>query len=291
MSEQQIEEMQDDEELEELPEVEQEELPEVQQIEPPKPFTLDLQTKQYKLLKKTVKICDEMGMSDLTFIYNGKALRLRQMESTKVALVDVNIVIKDDDLENFDETKLEESKFTVEKSPLLRALSLDTPTISLEGNTLTFTGGLGYTGKRASVEVPLTDPEEPCQLDDPEAPFDIEASLRVQDIVNGAKRLLGDRVEDLKFVNSQGALTVEARTYTQKATITKFSSKGPDGTATYSRYMLQALGSGEWDIAFSKDNPICLQKSETSSDWVEDRFVKTPVGTIKVIIAPRIEVD
>lgn len=244
-----------------------------------------------KFLKKVLKVAEALKIDELTFTYdrNQKTLHLRQMDASRVAMIDATTTFGKalDEATQPDENP---SVFTVELRFLKRALNLTDPTIEVS-EKMFVSGKLSSTYKTSKVSIPLLD-ETPENVPTPKVEWNIHVEMNVKNLTDGIHKIVPD-VEYLIFTSKNQKLEVTASSDLQHIEVPEaYSCKGADGSATFSIDLLKTLGSGEWKLSFSENMPMKAVQTETATDYTGDGPPrKIPLGNITVYIAPRIEVE
>lgn len=261
------------------------------QPEPLKPIALNLKQYQRDALRRIVRILKALDIEEATFRWNGD-LRVRQMNSARVALVDATLTFRQG-LDASQPLSKDIRTFTVNVAQLNSALRIQEPTIEVLEDRAYVSGKISYDRYSAKVKLPLFEDEEEVPPD-MNVKFEVATELNIADIMTHTEKLLADPVKHLRFANEKGKLQIFAANDFQDIDLdVKHKCTGPDATAKYSATILSALGKGDWNIAFSQDMPLKVSGSETHKEYEYEgstpKSRTVAVAQITVYVAPRIE--
>lgn len=266
-------------EVAEVPQVEELPEAEVPITEPEPTVTLAWRNDERSVLQSILALCESIGIIDLHFFY-GQGLRIRQMDPSRVCMVDARI--------SFGQTQLGDEEisrhFVLNLKALKRAMRLSEPLVTVNATEAIVRGNIGDSSLIAEVTVPLLE-EEADEIPEPKIAHNISAKVDF-DLIQKAVAAMVKAPEALRFRSFRKKLTISGANDEQQVLSVEGNSAKGKGNALYAWSYLDAL-KGEWKIAFKTDLPMHLSRKELAGTGDE----KYEAASVHIWLAPRIEVD
>lgn len=130
------------------------EVEELPMLEPEPTVVLAWRNDERSVLQTILALCESIGIVDLHFFY-GQGLRIRQMDPSKVCMVDAKI--------SFGQTQLGDEAvsrhFVMNLKALKRAMRLSEPLVTVNATEALVRGNIGDSSLIADITVPLLEEE------------------------------------------------------------------------------------------------------------------------------------
>lgn len=210
------------------------------------------------------------GIVEATFHVNGEAVTVKEMNESRTAMVDAIIGAET----SFDG----EQTFRVSVKALIRALKhFDKPTLTIEGNRIVITEG-SRTKTIPRVEE-NTDEEPPTPKFEPS----IEAEADFSKVRTMAETFALEKVEAVTLEVKDGKLVASIQNSVGEYAEDELATVEGKGKATYSLALLKPLEE-KWTVKFGENTPLHAER-------VFENGKEQPTATVRLYVAPRIEVD
>lgn len=252
---------------------------------PAQKLELKLDYVKTNALKMALRITKALGSEDVTCKYDGN-LHIRQMNSSRTTLIDA-VIDMGAGLEKLEQPSAPQRTFTVNIGGFLRFLKDSQPQLNIDQADMIIVDKR-YNGTVTATLPLLEDSDE--TIPDPKMPLGISASLNLDEIMTGLRRL-SEEPESLNFIAENGSLTIKGgNSQMQKIEFSQLKTDmtSANGQAGYALPLLKALGKATYKISYATDMPMKAIHVITTTEYEGTKSVDKRVGIITVWMAPRI---